>query len=325
MKKAALAAAALVAMTTGMSAAQDAPLKLIYVSSSDTGNAFWLSVKKGMDEACALIKADCQMILNAPGADEQGQISNIQAAIAQKPDVLVTNISNDEVFDQVIQDAIDAGITVLASNVDDTKGAQGNARSAFIGQDFFLAGQTLGNTVAKNFPASGDVKVLVGVNQPTGNWSRRRADGVEAALKQWQTDHSDRKLTFQEIDAGLDYGTTGDRFGNYLTATPGLNAYIDTGFWDVGVVSVLKDRGIAPGKITVAGFDLVPDVLAAMKDGYIQYHVDQQPYLQGYVPVIEANLMKKYKLSAFDVNTGSAIVTANQVDAIEQLSKDGYR
>jgi len=88
---------------------------------------------------------------------------------------------------------------------------------------------------------------------------------------------------------------------------------------------VLKDRGIPAGKLVIGGFDLVPDVIAAMKEGYIQMAVDQQPYLQGYVPVMQANLMKKYKLSAYDVNTGSAIVTPDQADAIVDLSKQGYR
>ena len=106
---------------------------------------------------------------------------------------------------------------------------------------------------------------------------------------------------------------------------PDLNAYVDTGFWDVGVASALKDRGVAPGKIIIGGFDLIPDVLAQMKAGYIQFHVDQQPYLQGYVPAMQAPLIKKYKMAAFDVNTGSAVVGKDQVDAIEQLSKNGYR
>jgi simple sugar transport system substrate-binding protein len=316
---------ALSAMTAGATLAADAPLKIIYVSHSDAGNAFWLSVKKGMDDACALIKADCQMLFVSKAGDTQGQVANIQAAIAQTPDMIITSIPDNNAFNAVIKEAVDAGILVIASNVDHTQGAKGNARAAFVGQDFNLAGLALGRAVAKKFPASGPVKVLVGVNAPADNWSRTRANGVEAALKEWQGEHPDRKISWDEIDAGLDYGTTGDRFGSYLTGTPDLNAYLDTGFWDVGVAAVLKDRGIAPGKITVGGFDLVPDVLAQMKAGYIQYHVDQQPYLQGYVPVMEAPLIKKYKLAAFDVNTGSAVVTADQVDAIAQLSKDGYR
>jgi simple sugar transport system substrate-binding protein len=307
-------------------AAEDnAPLRIIYTTHSDSGNAFWLSVKKGMDDACALIKADCQMLFVSKAGDVQGHIANIQAAIAQNPDLLVTSITDNKAFDQVIKEAVSTGIPVIASNVDDLEGAKGNARLAFVGQDFHLAGLALGRAIATKFPQSGPVKVLVGVNAPADNWSRARADGVIAALKEWKEAHADRQITWDEIDAGLDYGTTSDRVGNYLTTNPDLNAYADTGFWDVGVVAVLKDRGIEPGKITLGGFDLVPDVLAQMKAGYVQFHIDQQPYLQGYVPVMQAPLIKKYKLAAFDVNTGSAVITPDQVEAIEALSKQGYR
>ena len=160
---------------------------------------------------------------------------------------------------------------------------------------------------------------------PSDNWSRTRADGILKALNEFKAANPNREITIDTIDAGVDYGTTGDRFGNFLTGTPDLNAYFDTGFWDVAAVKVLKDRGIPAGKLVIGGFDLVPDVIAAMKEGYIQMAVDQQPYLQGYVPVMQANLMKKYKLSAYDVNTGSAIVTPDQADAIVDLSKQGYR
>ena len=325
LKKTVLGVAAAMLLMGGAAIAQDKPLKIIYVTHSDAGNAFWLSVKKGMDDACALIKADCQMLFVSKAGDIQGQVANIQSAAAQSPDLIITSIPDNKAFDSVIKDTVDSGIPVIASNVDDTEGAKGNARLAFVGQDFLLAGEALGQAVAAKFPASGDIQVLVGVNAPDQNWSRRRADGVEAAFKDWQSAHPDRKITWSEIDAGLDYGTTGDRFGNFLTGAPNLTAYVDTGFWDVGVTSVLKDRGIEPGKIIVGGFDLVPDVLAQMKAGYIQFHIDQQPYLQGYVPAMEAPLIKNYKLAAFDVNTGSAVVTPDQVDAIEQLSKNGYR
>lgn len=328
MRKRILAAAAGLAMlaaSAGTVFAADAPLRIIFVTHSDTGNAFWLSVKKGMDDACTLIKADCQMLFVSKAGDVQGQVANIQAAIAQSPDLIITSITDNKAFDAVIKEATDAGIPVISSNVDDLEGAKGNTRLAFVGQDFNLAGQALGRAIASKFPASGPVKVLIGVNAPADNWSRTRANGVIAALQEWKTAHPDRTITWDEIDAGLDYGTTGDRFGNYLTANPDLNAYADTGFWDVGAVAVLKDRGIPAGQITLGGFDLVPDVLKAMKDGYVQFHIDQQPYLQGYAPVLQAPLIKNYKLAAFDVNTGSAVVTPDQVDAIEQLSKEGYR
>ena len=320
-----LCAGLLFSALAGGGAVADDQLRIVYTTHSDSSNAFWATVKKGMDDACALIKADCQMIFVSKPGDTQGQIANIEAAIAQKPDMIITSITDNKAYDAVIKEAIDAGIPVIASNVDDTEGAKGNARLAFVGQDFVTAGYALGRAGIAKFPKDGPIKVLVGINMPSDNWSRTRADGIIKALNEFKAANSNRQITIDTIDAGVDYGTTSDRFGNFLTGTPDLTAYFDTGFWDVAAVKVLKDRGIPPGKIILGGFDLVPDVLAAMKEGYIAMAVDQQPYLQGYVPVMEANLMKKYKLSAFDVNTGSAIVTPDQADAIVSLSKQGYR
>lgn len=305
--------------------AQDDPLRIVYTTHADSGNAFWLTVKRGMDDACAIIGADCQMLFSARSGDVAGQIANIQAAIAQQPDMIITSIVDDRAFDAVIQEAVDAGITVIASNVDDTEGAAGNARAAFVGQSFVTAGQALGRAIAQHFPEDGPIRVLIGVNAPADNWSRTRANGIILALEEWKAAHPDRDISWNEIDAGIDYGTAGDRFGNYFTSEPDLTAYFDTGFWDVGVVSVLKDRGVPPGKVLIGGFDLVPDVLEQMKAGYIQYHIDQQPYLQGWAPVMQAIPIRKYKLAAYDVDTGSAVVAADMVDEIEELSKAGYR
>jgi simple sugar transport system substrate-binding protein len=312
------------ACTTAAPQAAEA-LKIIYVSHSDSGNAFWLTVKKGMDDACALVHGDCQMIFVSKSGDVQGQVANIEAAIAQKPDEIITTITDNKAFNAVVKEAVEQGITVVASNVDAPDGGKVNARAAFVGQDFVAAGYALGKAASAKFPANGPIRVLVGVNMPQESWSQRRAAGVLKFLEEYKAAHPERDIAWDKIDAGTDYGTAGDRFGNYLTGAPDLTAYFDTGFWDVGVVKVLKDRGIKPGKILVSGFDLVPDVLNEMKAGYIQFTIDQQPYLQGYLPVIQASLVKQFKLSPFDVNTGSAVVTPDQVDKILQLSKDGYR
>ena len=300
-------------------------LKIIFTVHAGSANAFFQSVKNGLDDACELVNADCQMLFAPTDGDVPGLVSNFQAAIAQSPDMIITAIPDNDALDAVVQEAVDAGITVIASNVDDLEGAAGNARDAFVGQNFVTAGSVLAARLAEQFPSSGAVKVLIGVNAPDNNWSRARADGVIAGLEAWQAANPDRDITWEEIDAGFDYAITGDRFGNYLTATPDLTAYFDTGFWDYAASTVLKDRGIAPGDVLLGGFDLVPDVLTAMQEGYIQITVDQQPYLQGYAPVMQAPLIKYYKMAPFDVDTGNAVVTPDQADDIIQLAKDGYR
>src|SRR5690606_21019437 len=123
-----IAGAALMALPA---TAQDDPLRIVYTTHADSGNAFWLTVKRGMDDACAVIGADCQMLFITKAGDVAGQIANIQAAIAQQPDMIITSIVDDTAFDAVIKEAVDAGIAVISSNVDDTEGALGNARAAF--------------------------------------------------------------------------------------------------------------------------------------------------------------------------------------------------
>ena len=70
------------------------------------------------------------------------QQANMQTALAAKPDALITSIVDNNAFDDLIKGARDSGIIVIATNVDDTEGAKGNARQAFIGQGFIPAGYT---------------------------------------------------------------------------------------------------------------------------------------------------------------------------------------
>lgn len=319
----ALAAAMGLATLTGAQAAD--PLKIVFTHHSSASNTFWQAVKKGFDDACARIQADCQMVFTQTEGSVEQQQANMQAALARKPDGLITSIVDDNAFDQTIADARAQGVVVIAANVDDSQGAAGNARQAFIGQNFIPAGHSLGAAIAKHFPESGPIKVLVGVSAPGQNWSEQRAQGVINFMEDYKKAHPDRDVSWDKIDSGTDLATTADRVGAYLSAHPDTTAYFDTGFWCASVARVLKDRGVAPGKVLMGGFDLVPEVLQQMKAGYVQALVDQQPYEQGFMPVMEIYLAKTVGLAPADINTGNAIVTPDQVDSVMKLSSEGLR
>ena len=253
------------------------------------------------------------------------QQANMQTALAAKPDALVTSIVDDHAFDELIQSARDQGIIVIGTNVDDTEGSAGNARQAFIGQGFIPAGYTLAEAQSKNFPADGPIKVLVGVSAPGQNWSEQRAAGVIKFMEEYKAANPEREVTIERIDSGTDLAVVADRIGAYLNANPDTTAYFDTGFWHAGVARVLADRGVPPGKVLLGGFDLVPEVLQQMKAGYVQVQIDQQPYMQGFLPVMFAYMQKKVGLSPADVDTGQGVVTPDQVDAIMDLSTQGVR
>jgi simple sugar transport system substrate-binding protein len=132
-------------------------------------------------------------------------------------------------------------------------------------------------------------------------------------------------VSWERIDSGTDLAITSDRVGAYLNAHPDTTAYFDTGFWCAGVARVLADRGVAPGKVLLGGFDLVPEVLQQMQKGYVQALVDQQPYMQGFMPVMEAYLNKKIGLAPSDIDTGQGIVRPKEADSIMALSAQGLR
>jgi simple sugar transport system substrate-binding protein len=313
------------AMGSVCPARADAPLRIAFTVHSSPSNTFWQSVKKGFDDACAKIQAQCQMLFTQTEGSIEQQAANMQAALARKPDALITSIVDDHAFNAIIKDARDKGIIVIASNVDDTQGAKGNARQAFIGQGLVRAGHSLGEAQSKNFPKDGPLNILIGVSAPGQNWSEQRAQGIQQFLDEYKAANPGRQVNIKRIDSGTDLAVTADRVGAYLNANPNTTAYFDTGYWDVAVARVLKDRGVPPGKVLLGGFDLVPEVLQQMKAGYIEVAIDQQPFLQGFLPVMEVYLDKTAGIAPFDVDTGQGVVLPDQADSIMELSKKAYR
>jgi simple sugar transport system substrate-binding protein len=309
----------------GPSIASAEGLNIVFTHHSSASNTFWQAVKKGYDDACGKVEAKCNMIFTQTEGSVEQQLANMRAALAAKPDALLTSIVDNKAFDDVIKEARDAGVLVIAVNVDDTEGAKGNARQAFIGQGFKPAGYSLGKAISESFPKEGPIKVLVGISAPGQNWSESRGAGVMQFLEEYKAAHPDRQVSWERIDSGTDLAVTSDRVGAYLNAHPDTTAYFDTGFWCAGVARSLQDRGVAPGKVLLGGFDLVPEVLQQMQKGYVQALVDQQPYMQGFMPVMEAYLNKKVGLAPSDIDTGQGIVRPDQADAIMALSAQGLR
>jgi simple sugar transport system substrate-binding protein len=90
------------------------------------------------------------------------------------------------------------------------------------------------------------------------------------------------------------------------------------------IAQVIEREGLK-SKVMGGGFDLVPDVMNAIKGGIMQFTIDQQPYLQGFNTVMQLYLLKKYQLAPTDVNTGVAPITAANVEKVMKLAEEGYR
>ncbi|MCC5973950.1 MAG: sugar ABC transporter substrate-binding protein [Rubellimicrobium sp.] len=313
------------ALAVGSQAAAQDPLEIVFTIHSGPANTFWQAVQLGYQEACEMIGANCQMVFVQTDGSIPEQAANMEAALARSPDALLTSIVDDEAFDDIIARAREAGVTVISVNVDDLEGAAGNARQAFVGQGFIPAGYGLARAQSENFPEEGPIHVLVGVSGPGQNWSEQRALGITNFMDDFIAANPDREVSYERIDSGLDLAIVADRVGAYLNANPQTTAYFDTGFWHAGVAGVLRDRGVAPGEVLLGGFALVPVVLDEMEAGYIQVQVDQQPFMQGFLPVMMVYLGARAGLSPVDVNTGEALVYPEDVPAVRDLSEAGLR
>lgn len=318
------ALAAALTMTAALPASAQEPMEIVFAHHSSASNTFWQAVQKGFEDACGKVQANCQMLFTQTEGSVQEQLANLEAAIAREPDAILTSIVDNTALDEVLQRARDAGTTVIGVNVDDLEGAAGNPRQAFVGQGFVAAGAALAEAQSANFPADGPIRVLVGISAPGQNWSEQRGQGIIEGLEAYK-ERSGRDITWERIDSGTDLAITADRVGAYLAANPETTAYFDTGFWHAAVARVLADRGVPPGQMLLGGFDLVPEVVEQMEKGYVQAEVDQQPYMQGFIPVMMVYLNETVGLAPADVDTGQAIVTPKEADAIIELSAQGLR
>lgn len=305
--------------------AQDDAMDIVFTHHSSASNPFWQAVKKGFDDACGKIGANCQMIFTqTEGAIDQ-QAANMMTALSRSPDALITSIVDNTAFDEIIQRAVDDGVITIAANVDDTEGAEGNARAAFIGQGFISAGYALGEKMSEFFPEEGPIEAVVGVSAPGQNWSEQRAAGIMNFLEEYKAENSGREVTIERLDTGTDGAVVADRVGAYINANPETTVYFDTGLWHAYVARALADRGVEPGEVLMGGFDIVTEVLQQMEAGYIQVQVDQQPYMQGFLPVMMAYLTHNIGLAPADVNTGKALVLQEDVPELRELAEQGLR
>jgi simple sugar transport system substrate-binding protein len=306
-------------------AAADEKLTIVYTHHSSASNPFWQAVKKGFDDACAKIQANCQMVFTQTEGAVDQEAANQEAALARNPDALLTTLPDNNAFLGNLKEAKAKGVIVIASNVDATEGPELQYRQAFVGQNFIPAGATLGRRMAALFPKEGPIRVVVGVNSPGQNWSESRAKGIMNGLDEFKKANPGREIVIDRLDVSPEGAVVADRVGAYLSAHPDTTAYIDTGLWHSYVARTLKDRGIPPGKILLGGFDLPAQVIEEMKNGYIQVEIDQQPYEQGFLPVMQVYLEKKVGLLPADIDTGEAVYTPDQADQLMGLAKQGLR
>jgi simple sugar transport system substrate-binding protein len=236
-------------------------------------------------------------------------VNATNAAISAKADGLAVAVTDVRAFKAPTDKALDAGIPVVSYNADGAVGNPGTNRLAYIGQDLFTSGVKLGERIA-SLVSGGDV---VGFIATPGQLNiQPRIDGAKQAIQQ-----SGKSITFHDVASGAELPQENSTIDAYYQGHKSLKGMfaVDAGSTaNVGKIMAkykLKSQGVAAG-----GFDLVPDTLNAIKAGDLDFTIDQQPYLQGFLPVLFLYLYKLSGglLSPSETNTGLLFVTKDNVD-----------
>ncbi|MCD6256735.1 substrate-binding domain-containing protein [Candidatus Aerophobetes bacterium] len=298
--------------------AQNKTYDFPFISHGGQENPFWSQVYVGYKDA--LKKFECKGHMYRPPreGDLAWQLRTWKAVLARKPDGIITTIPDEKMFDSVIKQAIDMGIPVLSANTDDPEGAKGNARLAYIGQPLVDSGYMLAEkAITKYFPggppAPQDLYVLLTMGAPGETWCQMRAEGIINFLHKYGVPEKN----IYKLDTTMKADVIQSRVVAYLAAHPKTNLVLSTQY-SIGGYLAAKSLGKKPGEITIAGFDLVPTVLDGIEEGYIAFTINQQPYLQGYLPVVELYLMKETGITPVDINTSMAVVDKTNVKEVRE-------
>jgi len=208
---------------------------------------FWAVVRKGMEDACK--ELGCRADIDLCGGDLALQQKRFKEAVAMRPDGIALVINDDTAWDKPVADALAAGINVIGMNNDDTKGATGNPRLCYIGQNERRAGYIIGRRLFEAGKKKGwdltKAHVVMPVEVPGAMYGVVRSQGILDAMKEYGI------TSYEIIDAGgLEMTTVEQRETSYLIAHPETKFIIGLGgICTDRITDSLKAAGYAPGEI----------------------------------------------------------------------------
>ncbi|HJC70624.1 sugar ABC transporter substrate-binding protein [Brachybacterium sp. EE-P12] len=271
--------------------------------------SFWNVVKKGAEDGGAQYGVDVE-VTGDPEGSRQAQL--IDSAVANQPDGIVVSMANPDALQGSIEAARDAGIPVITINSGEDRSAEFGALAHF-GQSEGVAGEGVGERLKEE----GAEKVVCLIHEAGNVGLEQRcqgvADGFGGEVQNLQVDLNNP----QGIQATVKSTLMGD---DSIDTVVGLNPSVTT-----AALAGVEETG---EEIKVASFDIDADVLAGIQDGTILFTVDQQQYLQGYLPIAMLVLYHDNGNTlggGHPVLTGPAFVDSENVDQVAEFVQAGTR
>lgn len=255
----------------------------------------------------------------------QKMVDQFQQAVAADPDgIAIMGHPGDEAYRIFVEEAEERGIIVTSQNTTLPELEKAYAANGFgyVGQGLYESGYTLGEGTIKGAGLEAGDRVLVWglLSQPTRGL---RTKGAIDAFEEIGV-----IVDYLEISAEVDKDAANGIpvIAGYLQGNPDCKAVVtDHGNLTSSQRVYFETAGLGPDDIFGAGFDLSAPVVEGIQTGYTDLVLDQQPFLQGFLPIMQIYLTKLYGFSGLHIDTGGGLISKDNIDLVAPLAEKGIR
>jgi len=254
--------------------------KFVFVNHVTT-NPFFTPTQYGAADACKLLGCSYQWT-GSENSNVSQMVDAVNTAVTGGADGIAVALIDLHAFNAPVEAAIKAGIPVISYNAD----APSNARLSYVGQDLFKAGEEMGKRIVEAV-GSGEVGLFIAT--PGSANLQPRIEGAEKAIKD-----SGKSITAHSVATGAAVAQEQSAIEAwYLSHKSAKGMYAVDGGSTESLAKVMQKLGLA-GKVKAGGFDLTEQTQKLLQEGNIEFTIDQQPYLQGFLPILQ---LFQYKVS----------------------------
>lgn len=304
------------ALPVSLASAQESDdLRFVVVTHGQASDPFWSVVQRGTDQAASDMGVTVEY--QAPTSFDMVAMSQlIDAAVASDPDGIVVSIPDASALTPAIQGALDAGIPVISIN-SGYETSQELGLMLHVGQTEYEAGLGGGQRMAEE-----GVTNAICLIHEAGN------AGLEERCRGFTDGLAESGGTVEQLVVDLNNPTEAQqRVEAALAANPDINGIMALGPTGAAPALMAIESAGVSDSVQLATFDLSPEVLEGIQDGTVLFAIDQQQYLQGYLPISLLTLYQRNgnELAEDILMTGPGFVDTSNVDQVVDLIEGGTR
>jgi simple sugar transport system substrate-binding protein len=288
--------------------------KFWFVNHADT-NAFFTPTQYGFQDAAAILGLPKPNWGGDPNQNVGNMVSYMNDAISAKADGIALSVPSATGFSSVVSNAMSAGIPVVSYNADGVfangKAVIGTNRLCYVGQALYISGQVMGAQIKSLIPGGG--KIGIGIAQPGAGNIQPRYDGAVSVLGS--------SYNVVEINTTTDTSAEQSKMTAWLLGNKDAKGIFAV---DGGSSSYLAGALKAAGSsIPSGGFDTAVATLSGVQSGALGFTIFQDPYLQGFLPVLYMYLylLSGRQLTPPDTDTGLTVLNKGNLSDFSKNSR----